>query len=156
MKKTLVISMALVALVSFSTVSFAQTTRSNLGCGLGTQVIPNQKSLLMHIVAGWLNALCCNQTFGITTGTSGCTQFQGLVFNDKVDSFIASNMDNLATDIAKGNGEYLDTLATLMEVKQEQRTDFNATLQNNFSKIYTSGNVSSEEVVRNIGKVTNS
>ena len=59
-------------------------------------------------------------------------------------------MDNIATDIAKGNGEYLNTLAVLIGVSENSRSDFYTKLQLNFSKIYTSDAVTSIDVVNNI------
>jgi L-fucose mutarotase/ribose pyranase (RbsD/FucU family) len=59
-------------------------------------------------------------------------------------------MDNLANDIARGQGEYLNTLAVLMDVPEVSRTDFYARLQNNFSLIYTSPEIKSGDVLRNI------
>jgi hypothetical protein len=59
-------------------------------------------------------------------------------------------MDNLANDISKGRGEYLNTLAVLMDVPEGARADFYSKLQNNFSRIYPSTNVKSVDVVKNI------
>ena len=59
-------------------------------------------------------------------------------------------MDNLANDIARGHGEYLNTLAVLMEVPEGSRADFYTLLQNNFSNIYSSPQISSVEVLDNI------
>src|SRR5574340_791535 len=52
-------------------------------------------------------------------------------------------MDALATDIANGQGETVDTLAVMMEV--EDKAAFVAKLQANFDKIYTADSVSSAD-----------
>jgi len=156
MKKTLVFTMALAALVALSGVSYADAVKANTGCGLGTQLWQGKNGIAAQFFAMTTNGTCYNQTFGISSGTLGCQPFSGLVFNSKVDAFIAGNMDNLANDIAKGNGEYLDTLAVLMDVDAAQRNAFNVALQNNFKNIYTSESVTSDEVKRNIEKVFNS
>ena len=67
-----------------------------------------------------------------------------------IDNYISDNMDNLANDIARGPGEYLNTLAVLMEVPEGTRTDFYSRLQSNFSNIYTSTAVTSTDVLKNI------
>jgi hypothetical protein len=59
-------------------------------------------------------------------------------------------MDNLANDIARGQGEYLNTLAVLMEVPEGSRTGFYSKLQDNFSQIYPSTEVTSIDVLNNI------
>ena len=63
-------------------------------------------------------------------------------------------MDNLAKDISRGQGESLETLAVLMDVPQPQRGEFSAKLQSNFGRIFTSPQVTEEEVVANIITVT--
>jgi len=62
-------------------------------------------------------------------------------------------MDSLAKDIARGHGEYLDTFAGLIAVPESQKTAIYASLQANFSKIYTSDSVSYLDVLRNIDSV---
>ncbi|MFA5519907.1 MAG: DUF3015 family protein, partial [Spirochaetota bacterium] len=59
-----------------------------------------------------------------------------------------------ATDIAKGDGEYLDTLAHLMKVNN--KIEFKSKLHQNFNKIYNSKDIQSQEVVANIKDIYNS
>ena len=102
----------------------------------------------MQILAVTTNGTSGNQTFGITSGTSGCTKPAKLVSNDKATKFVEANMDALAMDISNGQGESINTLATLLKV--EDKAVFTAKLQNNFEKIYTNTNVTSAEVIDNI------
>ena len=141
MKKFLLIT-ATTAL--FSTTLFA----NNVGCGLGNSVIKNQDSVLMQISAVTTNGTSGNQTFGITSGTSGCTKPDKIVSNDKATKFVEDNMDSLAMDISNGQGESLDTLASLLKV--EDKAAFSAKLQNNFGTIYSSTDVTSAQVIENI------
>ncbi|SFV62221.1 hypothetical protein MNB_SV-12-1997 [hydrothermal vent metagenome] len=141
MKKLLLIS-ASTALIS--TTIFA----NNVGCGLGNSVIKNQDSVLMQVLAVTTNGTSGNQTFGITSGTSGCTKPSKIVSNDKATKFVENNMDALAMDISNGQGESIDTLATLLKV--QDKSAFTAKLQNNFANIYTSSDVTSAQVVDNI------
>jgi hypothetical protein len=59
-------------------------------------------------------------------------------------------MDNLAKDAAMGQGEYVDTLAELMEVQDSKRAEFSQMLQDNFSNIFTEASVNHVEVIENI------
>ena len=59
-------------------------------------------------------------------------------------------MDNLARDIARGQGEYVNTLALLMEIPDAKRVAFRSQLQAHFSDIYTSDQITYPEVVQNI------
>ena len=141
MKKLLLISAATALM---TTLSFA----NNVGCGLGNQVIKDQDSVLMQVFAVTTNGTSGNQTFGITSGTSGCAKPAKLVSNDKATKFVENNMDALAMDISNGQGESIDTLATLLKI--EDKASFTAKLQKNFDSIYTSTNVTSAQVVDNI------
>ena len=57
-------------------------------------------------------------------------------------------MDGLAQDIAMGEGEYLDVLADMLAVSD--KASFKSTLKDNFSNIYTSSDVTAEEVAARI------
>ena len=70
--------------------------------------------------------------------------------NEQLNNFVAENMDNLAKDAAMGSGEYVDTLAELMDVPGSERVEFSQMLQENFSNIFTDGSVSHVEVIENI------
>ncbi len=89
-------------------------------------------------------------TFGISSVTLGCNKPSRLVSNEQLNNFVAENMDNLAKDAAMGHGEYIDTLAELMDVPGSERVEFSQMLQENFSNIFTDWSVSHVEVIENI------
>jgi uncharacterized protein (DUF885 family) len=76
------------------------------------------------------------------------------VQNEKLIHFVQANMDNLAKDIAMGKGETLDTFAEMLNIDPSRSVAFNATLQANFDKIYTSERVVLAEVIDNAVNVT--
>lgn len=117
---------------------------SNVGPGLGGIVVDAiGDGLLSQVTGVWLNGLFCNQTFAITFGTSGASGWDGLVMAP-AEKFIQENMDFVATDIAVGNGEYIDTVATLLEVQDVEA--FKAKAHENFDNIFTSADVTASEV----------
>ena len=143
MKKILV---SVVAFVALSTSAVA-TPNSQTGCGLGSMVIKDNSSAVMLALQATTNGTSGNQTFGITSGTSGCKKVK-LVMNERAEEFVASNMDILAKEIAVGHGESIDTLAELLEVKDV--ATFSASLQSNYNSIYTSQKVEMNDVLDNI------
>ena len=147
MKKILI---ATVATVALTTASYA-AGNTNTGCGLGSQIIKNQDTVLAQIFATTLNGISGNQTFGITIGSVGCDKPAKFASNEKLEKFVADNMDELAIDIATGHGESLETLSYLMNI--ENKASFNALLQENFSKIYTGESVTSADIIDNIATV---
>jgi hypothetical protein len=150
MKKLVVIVNAVfMMIVVLSGVGWA-VDQKNTGCGLGSIAWEGQDGLMSQTLAATTNGTFGNQTFGITSGTSNCEQYKTFTHNPKVNIFVAENMDNLARDIARGQGEYVNTLAVLMEVPSAKRASFRSQLQAHFSDIYTSNKVTHSEVVQNI------
>lgn len=154
MKRFVVAGLALVFAVTVMLpgVSYSAGYNENTGCGLGNMIFKEigQDSILFQALAVTTNMFLGNQTFGITSGTLGCKKPTKVVENEKVEKFVADNMDSLAQDMAMGRGESLDTLAELMGVPAEKKAEFYAALQSNFTKIYTSANVQSADVIDNV------
>lgn len=148
MKKLVFLVVPVFAVMVFVGVGFAD--QQNTGCGLGSLIFVDHDGLISQTCAATFNGTFGNQTFGITTGTSNCEQFETMWANKKLNTFVAENMDNLAKDIAQGNGEYVNTLAVLIEVPEGKRADFYSRLQTNFSRIYTSDKVTHVDVLKNI------
>jgi opacity protein-like surface antigen len=143
MKKIL---LSAVAVVTLSTAAFAGV-QNQTGCGLGSQLIKDDSTVVMLSLQATTNGTSGNQTFGITSGTSGCKKTK-FVMNERAEEFVASNMDQLAKEIAKGQGESIDTLAELLNV--EDKATFAASLQQNYNSIYTSQKVEMNDVLDNI------
>ena len=145
MKKIIV---SVVAVLALGTAASA-TVNNQTGCGLGSQIIKDDSSAVMLSIQATLNGTGM-QTFGITSGTSGCTKTK-LVMNERAAEFVASNMDQLAKDMAIGRGESVNTLAELLAV--ENKVAFAASLQSNYNAIYTSQNAKMADVLDNIATV---
>ncbi|OPY84709.1 MAG: hypothetical protein A4E72_02097 [Syntrophus sp. PtaU1.Bin208] len=155
MKKGLAFIFVVAVFVMLSGTAFsAPLNQKNTGCGLGTMVFEGKNGLASQTCAVTTNGTFGNQTFGITSGTSNCDKPSSYSSNQKLQEFVAGNMGNLAQDMARGNGEYLNTLAVLIGVPEGQRADFYSYLQSNFSRIYTSEKVTSTDVLNNLEALT--
>ncbi|MCX7679314.1 MAG: DUF3015 domain-containing protein [Spirochaetes bacterium] len=152
--KKLIAVVAIIAFVGAFTAAFAN--QSNTGCGLGSVIFQGRNGLISQTLAATTNQSTYTQYLGITTGTSNCQRFSSLVYNERLNQFVAENLDSLAIDVARGSGEYLNTLAVLMDVRENDRAAFYSKLQRNFSRIFTSPNVTHDEVIRNIESVIRS
>jgi len=126
-------------LLGASSMAFAQP-----GCGVGAMIWKGQSGIAPHVLAATTNGTFGNQTFGMTTGTLGCQT------NESVQSmamYMDSNIDKVARDMSRGNGENLDTLAVLLGVKDADRGAFSQVLQDNFAAIFPSSDTTSGEAV---------
>ena len=119
---------------------------TNVGPGLGYVLIGDKTGPGWDLLASWLNGIYWNQWFAISFGTSGYDQ--GLIGMTETNQFVADNMDALANDIAKGEGEYIDTLSSMLNVSDS--VAFKANLQNNFDEIFSSSEVSAQDVASKI------
>lgn len=127
----------------------------NVGCGLGNMLFEQsgQDRILHQILAVTTNGTFGNQTFGISSGTLGCQQPTKIASHQKLERFVADNMDALAQDMAAGRGEAVSTLAELMNVSADDRAAFYTLLQANFSNIYTTASVEYSDVIKNINRI---
>ncbi|WP_114417288.1 DUF3015 family protein [Marinospirillum perlucidum] len=129
----------------------AQAAPTDAGCGLGSVLLADQDdTLVMNVLAVTLNSTSGNQTFGMTTGTLNCSQSNSLL---AVQTYIDDNMDSLAMDAARGEGESLETLASVWGVEEADKADFIQATQANFAEIFSSEDVTSDEVLSNLNRV---
>ena len=150
MKKLLVILSA-IAMVS-AIPAQAGNVRDNCGCGLGSMALGEEEGLLSNLAATFLNGICGNQTFGITSGTLGCDQATAIVSNQQIKLYVTENMDQLALDMAAGEGNYLAALTDMMDLTAIERVALQEKLQTNFDLVFTSPEITAEEVVLNIAQ----
>ncbi|WP_070965485.1 DUF3015 domain-containing protein [Vibrio sonorensis] len=146
MKKLLAVA-ALAATLPLSQVAIAD---SDIGCGLGTMVFDGKSGKVSKILGATTNGTSGNQTFGITFGTLGCDGTGTISSSEKLAMFIDGNLDNLARDIAKGEGETLATLSEVWGIQEADKAAFNELAQENFSEVFNSESVTSEEVFANL------
>jgi len=160
--KRLIVAVFLTAVlvsIMFAGVAFAGTAQNNTGCGLGTMLFKQSAndSVLLQMIQGVLNffpPLSVVPTVGITAGSAECEKPKKFASSDRVNEFMAANMDNLALDIAQGRGETLDAFSELLGIPVAERPEFYLQLQSDFSRIYTSPDIQMSSVLDNIAAVS--
>ena len=132
-----------------STAAFAD---NDAGCGIGSEIWAGQSGKVAKLLAATTNsALFANQLFGITFGTLGCSG-TGTV-TASVVTFTNENAESLARDMAVGQGESLNVLAELMNIKAEDKARFFAVSKQNFAEIYSTENKDSYKVLTSLQSV---
>src|SRR5919108_3109492 len=136
----------------FPAVALAQ--QNNIGtCGWGSKLFDGQSGIAPQVLAVTTNGTSGNQTFGITSGTSGCTQDGAVRSTWKTAMFIDGNKERLARDMSTGGGEALDSLAHLLGVEETDRAAFSRVARDNMQRIFPSENARTEEVVSALREV---
>jgi hypothetical protein len=149
MKKKLVLAM-LVAAAPGMTMAAGE---NNVGCGIGSKLFDGQKGIAPQVMAATTNGSTGNQTFGISSGTLGCTQDGVVKSTWKTAMFIDGNKEQLARDMSIGTGESLDSLASLIGVRDEHKPAFFRFTRENFARIYSSDSVSAQDVLASLKQV---
>ncbi len=151
MKQPWLIAIAGVVIGLQSGVAFAVNPDNGPGCGLGKLAwsdYKTPKNIAPQVMMATTNGTFGSQTFGISFGTSGCTNDGKVMAAQETNTFVAGTFDTLSTDMARGGGEHLTALATLMRVPAEQQPDFFALAQQQYLALTEAGEVSSVAVLR--------
>lgn len=123
---------------------------SGSGCGLGQTVFEGQSGLFPNVLAITTNGTSGNNTFGLTSGTSGCDA-ESVVDNEyQRKVFVASNLDNLSQEIAQGQGDHLASLASLMGVSEADQSAFYTFTQSNYGSLFSTSEVSADNVIASL------
>ncbi len=105
------------------------------GCGLGKLAwmdYGSQKQIAPQVMMATTNGTFGSQTFGISSGTSGCTN-DGVIIKNKHLNMASRAFESLAEEMALGRGEHLASLATLLGVPEEAQPEFFALVQEHYT-----------------------
>ena len=144
--KKLYLAMFALAVALFSADAHAV---DSTGCGLGSMAWRGQRGPIPQILAVTTNGIFGIQTFGISSGTSGCDP-QGRISGGTgrmALAFLENNMEQFALDASAGQGETIDTLAGILNVDSEKLGEIS---KNNFASLFPSENVDAVDVTANL------
>ena len=122
------------------------------GCGLGSMAWRGQSGIVPQVLAATTNGFFGTQTFGISTGTSGCDP------NGRVSggtgrmllAFLENNMEQFALDAAAGQGETLVTVAGILNVDEASLAN---KLQSNFGVLFASNDVDAVDLTLSVMQI---
>jgi hypothetical protein len=105
------------------------------GCGLGKLAwmdYGSQKQIAPQVMMATTNGTFGSQTFGISSGTSGCAN-DGVIMKNKHINMASRAFESLAEEMAQGRGEHLASLAALLGVPEEAQPEFFALVQEKYT-----------------------
>lgn len=151
MLRKLFVVVGAVAMVGQAGLAIAANPDTGPGCGLGKLAwadYKNQKNIAPQVMMATTNGTFGSGTFGISSGTSGCTNDGQVMAEQKTNVFANLNFDNLSQEMAQGRGEHLASLATLMGIPAEQHAAFFALTQERYTTMVEAGETSSVALVK--------
>ena len=119
------------------------------GCGWGNMVFEGQRGLFPHILAITTNLTLGNATFGLTSGTNGCDANARIGYGGRSIFAMNGMLDNIAEDMAKGQGEALDAYAVLLGIDVKDREHFAQVTHQHFGEIFATQDATGEQVLKN-------
>ncbi len=151
MLRKLFVVLGAVAMVSQAALVMAANPDTGPGCGLGKLAwadYKNQKNIAPQVMMATTNGTFGSGTFGISSGTSGCTNDGQVMADQRTNMFAHLNVDNLSQEMAQGKGEHLSSLATLMGIPAERHAAFFALTQERYTAMVEAGETSSVAFVK--------
>lgn len=133
-----------------STAAHAQD--ADVGCGVGTEMWKGNSGIASKMAASFTNQMLF-QSISITFGALGCsdgTGQVGAVFDPQLRNYAAAHFDRLASDMAEGHGESLETLARLWKIEDADRASFYRLTQQHFAQLYDADHVTVGEMLANL------
>jgi hypothetical protein len=121
------------------------------GCGLGKLAwadFKRQKDIAPQVLMATTNGTFGSQTFGISFGTSGCTNDGKVWAEHKTEFFVAATFENLAGDMARGQGEHLTALAILLGVPTDHQQVFLTLVQERYRDLIDRGETSPSALIK--------
>ena len=151
MRKIFVCCLVAVGIVGSVSMALAANPDTGPGCGLGKLAwsdYQGQKQIAPQVLMATTNGTFGSQTFGISSGTSGCTNDGTILNAEKVNVFAAINFENLSQEMAQGQGEHLASLASLMGIPPEYHKEFFVMVQARYASLIQSGETSPSAVIK--------
>lgn len=119
-------------------------------CGWGNMLFKGQSGLIQHLAASITNGTSGNATFGMTSGTNGCSVNGALTYGGTPMIGMAGVLDEFIADAANGQGEAMTAVAVSMGIQPEDRDVFAQTIHSNFNTIFPRADVTAEDVYASI------
>jgi hypothetical protein len=143
MKKLMAGAVLLVA----SSSAFAEAP-GGPNCGWGNMLFKGQSGMLYHFLASTTNGTSGNASFGMTSGTNGCSVDGKLTYGGK--AMVNAMLDQFSADVAVGQGNALTAVAVAYGVAKEDQAAFAELAHANFSTLFPSENVTSDQVTESL------
>ena len=138
------------------TLAFAPTGAALAACGVGSTIWEGSDGTGAKIVA-FTTDVWTFKALSTTFQSSGCSAedslFTNVSSNAKVRAFASQNLDHLAAEMARGQGERLDAFAHLIQVRSEHLADLRSLAQQRFEVLFPHDEVTAGEMLQALARL---
>jgi hypothetical protein len=138
-----------------SFLALAPASTAIAACGFGTALWEGNDGIGAKILAFTTNVWTM-KGISTTSEISGCGEEDNLfkkISSAELRYYASQNLDHLAADIARGQGEHLDAVAHLIQIRVEDRDDFRALAQNHFEVLFPHDHVTAAEMLDHLSRL---
>ncbi len=139
-------SALLAAALGLALVAAPALADNDVGCGIGTKFMEGKEGLVSHVLASCTNAYTL-QSVSLTFNLFGCDGTGPVTADAQLRKFAASHIDQLARDVARGEGEALAAFAHLLQLPVELHGTFGEFTQIHFTELFPGESVDSNEMI---------
>jgi len=129
--------------------ALAPASTAIAACGVGTTIWEGSEGTGAKILAFTTN-FWTFKGISTTSEISGCGEEDNIfkkVSSAKLRYYASQNLDHLASDFARGQGEHLDAIAHLIQLRVADRDEFRALAQNHFESLFPHDHVTAGEML---------
>ncbi len=131
---------------------FLLASDGSSGCGPGWFILKKNSLVSSSLRSTTNGILMPTTTIGMTLGTSNCSKHSIVKNEIKSLHFVTQNYHELKSEIAKGEGEFIDTFASTVGCSEASGALLKSELRGNYKNIFKTSKSSAEEVLGNIYK----
>jgi hypothetical protein len=148
MKKLVALSLVTTLVPSLA---LASGNHPMAGCGLGYLLLSNKDNTqVTQILGATTNGTFGSQTFGISSGTSGCTQDGAVKLSKATEVYADVNLDSLRHEMAMGQGEFVNTFASMLGASEATRPALVKFFQSEYASLFPSAQTSFAEMLNTL------
>jgi Protein of unknown function (DUF3015) len=135
------------------TLAIARGNHPMAGCGLGYLLLSNKDNeKVTQVVGATTNGTFGTQTFGISSGTSGCTEDGAVKVARATEVFADVNLTSLRQEMATGEGEYVNTFASLLGANEATRPQMVRFFQSEYQNLFPTAETSSGDMLKTLSE----
>ena len=148
MRKLLVASLAIMMMAPM--LALAKGNHPMAGCGLGYLLLSHGDNSKGTQILGATTNGTGVQTFGISSGTSGCTEDGAVKLAKSAETYAEVNLDSLRREMAEGQGEYVRTFASLLGAKGKNVDALVDVFHSNYTTLFASSDTDTTQFMASL------